>query len=148
MPIPSSPEQWAAIEPNESDEEIEKSWFEHECGASVARSATVARLLERERISNEDRTGSGIIKCHACGEEFWVPGTLNIALHANEEWRNAFEARIRSNERERCVEALANSPEVCRQISVSGGLLSTADLQRVERHMRLALARRILGVES
>ncbi len=98
------------------------------------RVAAASRLLERERISNEDRTGSGIIKCHACGEEFWVPGTLNIALHANEEWRKAFEARIRSNERERCVEALAKC--------LFDGMFESQCAQK-DSH---AEARRILGV--
>ena len=53
--LPTTPEQWAAVEPNETDHQVASSWSESPCyredGTPVmANSACAAsRLLERER---------------------------------------------------------------------------------------------------
>ena len=48
--LPTTPEQWSAIKPNETDYELGVNWLiSHEHPASGAVMAAAARLLERER---------------------------------------------------------------------------------------------------
>lgn len=56
MPIPSSPEQWAAIEPNEGDQILALGWLLDGGGMNGGSSealAAASRLLERERADAE-----------------------------------------------------------------------------------------------
>lgn len=48
--LPTTPEQWSAIKPNETDYELGVNWLiSHEHPASGAVMAAASRLLERER---------------------------------------------------------------------------------------------------
>ncbi len=47
--LPTTPEQWAAIEPNETDRKLNRAWLESESYTYADSLAAASRLLERER---------------------------------------------------------------------------------------------------
>ena len=47
--LPTTPEQWAAVVPNETDEDIQTSACDCDRALDLDRIAAAARLLERER---------------------------------------------------------------------------------------------------
>lgn len=63
--------------------------------------SVVSEILRYERV------GAGETCCPRCGEVFWQPGAMDIALAANKKWRAGWSRRMRQEEHERCVERLA-----------------------------------------
>ena len=66
-----------------------------------------AKAASPERVREQAIATGSPAACPECGAKFWTPGNLNIAIHADEEWRNGFAERMRHEGREQAIEECA-----------------------------------------
>ena len=67
----------------------------------------IRRAASPERVREQAIATGSPAACPECGAKFWTPGNLNIAIHADEEWRNGFAERMRHEGREQAIEECA-----------------------------------------